>query len=81
MVKELRNRARDVLLTQAIASEENARPADAGGGPADAGGHGAGPGAARWPRRGVRTREDLADQAVDELLDIEGLSTEERRRS
>jgi N utilization substance protein A len=28
-------------------------------------------------RRGVRTREDLADQAVDDLLDIEGLSSEE----
>ena len=28
-------------------------------------------------RRGVRTREDLADQAVDDLLDIEGLTSEE----
>ena len=28
-------------------------------------------------RRGVRTREDLAEQAVDDLLDIEGLAAEE----
>jgi N utilization substance protein A len=28
-------------------------------------------------RRGVRTREDLADQAIDDLSDIAGLSAEE----
>jgi transcription termination/antitermination protein NusA len=28
-------------------------------------------------RRGVRTREDLADQAVDDLTDIEGLTAEQ----
>jgi N utilization substance protein A len=28
-------------------------------------------------RRGVRTREDLADQAIDDLLDIDGMTTEE----
>jgi N utilization substance protein A len=28
-------------------------------------------------RRGVRTREDLAEQAVDDLLDIQGLTAEE----
>jgi transcription termination/antitermination protein NusA len=28
-------------------------------------------------RRGVRTREDLAEQSVDELADIEGLQAEE----
>jgi N utilization substance protein A len=28
-------------------------------------------------RRGVRTREDLADQAVDDLMDIQGLTPEE----
>jgi N utilization substance protein A len=27
--------------------------------------------------RGIRTIEDLADQAVDDLLDIQGLSAEE----
>ena len=32
-------------------------------------------------RRGVRTREDLADQAVDDLADIEGLSAEAGRHA
>ena len=76
MVKELRNRARDVLLTQAIASEEtleSGMPADdlllLEGMKPDL--------ALALARRGVRTREDLADQAVDDLLDIEGLSADE----
>jgi transcription termination/antitermination protein NusA len=76
MVKELRNRARDVLLTQAIASEEtleSGMPADdlllLEGMKPDL--------ALALARRGVRTREDLADQAVDDLLDIEGLTSEE----
>ena len=76
MVKELRNRARDVLLTQAIASEEtleSGMPADdlllLEGMKPDL--------ALALARRGVRTREDLADQAVDDLLDIEGLTAEE----
>ena len=76
MIKELRNRARDVLLTQAIASEENLEdqlPADdlllLEGMQPDL--------ALALARRGVRTREDLADQAVDDLLDIQGLSAEE----
>jgi N utilization substance protein A len=76
MVKELRNRARDVLLTQAIASEETldaGMPADdlllLEGMKPDL--------ALALARRGVRTREDLADQAIDDLLDIEGLSSEE----
>ncbi|MGH7880261.1 MAG: helix-hairpin-helix domain-containing protein, partial [Candidatus Binataceae bacterium] len=76
IVKELRNRARDVLLTQAIASEETldqSMPADdllllAGMSPDLA---------LALARRGVRTREDLADQAVDDLSDIEGLTAEE----
>src|ERR1700727_2391989 len=72
IVKELRNRARDVLLTQAIASEETldqSMPADdlllLEGMSPDL--------ALALARRGVRTREDLADQAVDDLADIEGL--------
>src|SRR5687768_10205702 len=76
MVKELRNRARDVLLTQAIASEEtleSGMPADdlllLEGMKPDL--------ALALARRGVRTREDLADQAVDDLLDIEGLTADE----
>src|SRR5258708_30139979 len=76
IVKELRNRARDVLLTQAIASEETldqSMPADdlllLEGMSPDL--------ALALARRGVRTREDLADQAGDDLADIEGLTAEE----
>ncbi len=76
MVKELRTRARDVLLTQAIASEETleqSMPSDdlltLEGMSPDL--------ALALARRGVRTRDDLADQAVDDLGDIEGLSAEE----
>ncbi len=76
IVKELRNRARDVLLTQAIASEENldqSMPADdlllLEGMSPDL--------ALALARRGVRTREDLAEQSVEDLKDIEGLAAEE----
>jgi len=76
IVKELRSRARDVLLTQAIASEESLDaqlPADdlllLEGMQPDL--------ALALARRGVRTRDDLADQAVDDLLDIQGLTAEE----
>jgi N utilization substance protein A len=76
IVKELRNRARDVLLTQAIASEESLEaqlPADdlllLEGMQPDL--------ALALARRGVRTREDLADQAIDDLMDIQGLTAEE----
>ncbi|MGH8226861.1 MAG: transcription termination factor NusA [Steroidobacteraceae bacterium] len=79
MVKELRNRARDVLLTQAIASEESldgSMPADdlllLEGMSPDL--------ALALARRGVRTREDLAEQSVDEIADIEGLAPEDAGR-
>jgi N utilization substance protein A len=75
IVKELRNRARDVLLTQAIATEEKI--------------DGAGPSedllgvdgmdedlASTLASRGILTREDLAEQAVDDLLEIEGVDAE-----
>jgi len=72
MVKELRNRARDVLLTQAIASEESldsTMPSDdllqlTGMNPDLA---------LALSSRGVRTREQLAEQSVDDLADIDGL--------
>jgi len=76
IVKELRSRARDVLLTQAIASEESLDsqiPADdlllLEGMQPDL--------ALALARRGVRTREDLAEQAVDDLLEIQGLTADE----
>lgn len=69
IVKELRNRARDVLLTQAIASEEtveSALPADdlltLDGMDPDL--------ALNLARGGVRTREELAEQSVDELTEV-----------
>jgi hypothetical protein len=78
MIKELRNRARDVLLTQAIASEESSirtMPADD---LLTARGHEPGPGAGAGDAAASRTREDLADQAVDDLMDIEGLDGSSR---
>jgi N utilization substance protein A len=76
IIKELRNRARDVLLTQAIASEESldqSMPSDdllllEGMSPDIA---------LALARRGVRTREELAEQAIDDITDIEGLGAEE----
>jgi N utilization substance protein A len=79
IVKELRNRARDVLLTQAIASEESLdqqMPSEdlllLEGMKPDL--------ALALARRGVRTREDLAEQSIEELSDIEGLAAEEAGR-
>ncbi len=75
IVQELRNRARDVLLTQAIASEETIE--------------GAAPAAdllevegmndelaGELARHGIVTREDLAEQAVDDLAEIPNLDPE-----
>ncbi len=75
LVKELRDRARDVMLTRAIASEEkfaDAKPADdllnmQGMDKALA---------YELAGRGILTMEDLADQSIDELEGIEGLSSE-----
>ena len=75
IVEELRGRARDVLLTQAIMKEEkigDAEPAadllEMEGMDKDL--------AYELAGRGVVTMEDLAEQAVDELLDIDGLERE-----
>jgi transcription termination/antitermination protein NusA len=72
LVSELRQRAKDLLLTRAIASEEklgDARPADdllgMRGMDQEL--------AYQLAARGILTMEDLADQAVDELLEIDGL--------
>jgi len=72
IVEELRGRARDVLLTQAIMKEEkigDAEPAEdlleMDGMDKDL--------AYELAGRGVITMEDLAEQAVDELMDIDGM--------
>ena len=79
LVSELRRRAKDLLLTRAIASEEkigDAKPAE------DLlGMQGMDEALAyRLAGRGVVTMEDLAEQSVDELLEIDGM-TEERAAS
>jgi len=72
VVEELRSRARDVLLTQAIQTEEEIESADPAAdlleleGMDEALAH-------VLAAKGIRTREDLADQAVDDLLEIEGM--------
>jgi N utilization substance protein A len=71
IVQELRNRARDVLLTQAIASEETLEGApsddllDVEGMDDELAGE--------LARHGIHTREDLAEQAVDDLAEIPNL--------
>ena len=76
LVEELRARARDALLTEMIAKEEaldEHRPDEtllAVEGMDDATAY-------ALSGRGIRTREDLADLAVDEIMDVEGM-TEER---
>ncbi|MFZ2507591.1 MAG: transcription termination factor NusA, partial [Steroidobacteraceae bacterium] len=75
MVDELRNRARDVLLTQAIASEEKVDES----GPAEdlLAIEGMDKELAyELAARGIRTRDELADQAVDELESVPGLDPE-----
>ncbi len=76
LVKELRNRARDVLLTQAIASEESLEsqmPSDdllqLSGMSPDL--------ALKLAQSGIRTREQLAEQSVDDLTEIDGLDADE----
>jgi N utilization substance protein A len=76
VVNALREAAKDALLTRAIASEEHA----GGGAPAqdllDLRGMDANL-ARKLARQGICTREDLAEQAVDDLMEIEGLDREQ----
>jgi len=76
MVAEIRRRARDALLTQMIAKEEvldENRPAadlvELEGMTERL--------AYRLAEKGIRTQEDLAELAVDELTEIDDLSEEE----
>ncbi len=75
MIEELRRRARDVLLTHAIVREESLGTSE----PAEdlLGLDGMDPELAHTlASRGVVTQEDLAELAVDELMDIEGMDEE-----
>src|SRR5690606_35300889 len=75
IVKELRNRARDVLLTQAIASEERIESSAPAEDLLQVEGMDEGL-ALQLASRGIVTREDLAEQAIDDLLQIEGVDAE-----
>jgi len=72
IVEELRNRAKDVLLTRAIASEEQLDTAEPAQDLLDLEGMDTHL-AYQLASRGVTTREDLAEQSVDDLADIEEL--------
>ncbi len=78
-VEQLRSRARDVLLTKAIAFEEKIDMAEPARDLLDMDGmdeHTA----RLLASNGIKTMEDLADQAVDDLLDIEGMDEERARQ-
>ncbi len=73
IVEELRNRARDALLINAIASEEKFEPTPIPGTLTDLEGIDEAL-AERLGRHGIATVNDLAELAVDELLDIGGMN-------
>ena len=75
IVEELRNRARDVLLIRAISSEEKIDEAEPAEDLLSLDGMDRAL-AYVLASRGVVTREDLAEQAVDELADVEELDDE-----
>ncbi|MGH8371453.1 MAG: transcription termination factor NusA [Gammaproteobacteria bacterium] len=72
VVEELRGRARDVLLTQAIASEEEMGDAEPAQDLLDMEGMDKAL-AFRLAAKGITTMEELAEQAVDDIKDVEGL--------
>lgn len=83
IVLELRNRAKDALLTQALASEEaleGASPADDLKALIEAQGQEARL-AFVLAKNGIVTQEDLAEQATDDLVELEELSLDEAQAS
>ena len=79
LVEELRNRSRDVLLTRAIAQEEKLSLAEPEKDLVEM------PGMDEHTARllasaGIKTREELAEQAVDDLLAIEGINEERAKQ-
>ena len=78
-VEQLRSRARDVLLTKAIAFEEKIDMAEPAKDLLEM--EGMDEHTARLlASNGIKTMEDLADQAVDDLLDIEGMDEERAKQ-
>ena len=83
IVLELRNRAKDALLTQALASEEaleGAAPADDLKALLDEQGQ-EGRLAFVLAKNGIITQEDLAEQATDDLVELEELGLDEVQAS
>jgi len=72
IVQELRNRARDVLLTQAIATEETMESGEPAQDLLEVEGMDDEL-AGELARHGILTREDLAEQSIDELGEISDL--------
>ena len=75
IVEELRNRARDMLLTQAIVAEEKIENAEPAEDLLSLEGMSKGL-ASKLASKGVVTREDLADLATDDLLEIDAMNEE-----
>lgn len=75
IVSELRSRAKDRLLTKAIATEEKLADAHPAEDLLSLEGMDKGL-AQELAVRGVVTREDLAEQSIDDLLDIDGIDAE-----
>ncbi|KXS51403.1 MAG: N utilization substance protein A, partial [Marinobacter sp. T13-3] len=74
-VTELRNRAKDSLLNQALASEEALEGAEPEEDLLNMDGMDRAL-AFKLAGMGVRNMEDLAEQSIDELLEIEGMDEE-----
>jgi N utilization substance protein A len=72
-VNELRNRARNVLLTEAIVTEEQLENVSDDLLNLDGMEKSL---AAKLAQQGIRTRDDLADLAVDELVEMAGIDEE-----
>ncbi len=79
IVAELRNRARDVLLTRAIASEETfeSRQPDQELLDMEEIDYDL---ACRLLRKGIITKDNLGEQSVDDLMEIEGMDEEKAAR-
>ena len=75
IASELRNRAKDALLTQAIASEEDLSSANIADDLLNMDGMDDNL-ALELAKKGIVSMEDLAEQSVDELIDIEDMSEE-----
>jgi transcription termination/antitermination protein NusA len=75
IAKELRDRARDALLTQAIASEEGLTGAQLEADLLNMDGMDETL-AMSLAEKGILNMEDLAEQAIDDLMDIDGMSEE-----